>query len=161
MDSIQFCSILKREKITLFTGVPDSLLKGIIKHATFDPEIEYLPAVKEDAAIGIATGAYLAGKKALVIMQNSGLANSINALASLNLIYRIPVLLLISWRGKGKDAPEHLVMGRVIIRLLKTMGIPTQILTKDNIQKAIKTSIRTMNKKKIPVALVLRKGIIK
>ena len=79
--------------------------------------------------IGLASaaGAYLAGKKTVVLMQNSGLGVSYNALASLNEIYEIPTLIVVSWRGEGgKDAPEHIRMGKVIMNILEELDIPRQ-----------------------------------
>ena len=61
-------------------------------------------------------------------MQNSGLGVSLNALGSLHILYELPCLLLVTWRGfEGKDAPEHLVMGDVLPRLLDLFGIPLQL----------------------------------
>ena len=72
---------------------------------------------REDAALGVAAGAYLGGRLPMVLMQNSGLGVSVNALGSLHILYEMPVLLLVTWRGyEGKDAPEHLVMGEVLPR---------------------------------------------
>ena len=69
----------------------------------------------------MAAGAYMAGKIPAVLMQNSGLGTSLNTLISLNMIYRQPCILLISWRGfQGNDAPEHLVMGETMLPLLDT-----------------------------------------
>jgi phosphonopyruvate decarboxylase len=84
----------------------------------------YLGETREDAALGVAAGAYLAGRLPAVVMQNSGLGVSLNALGSLHLLYRIPCLLLVTWRGfAGKDAPEHLVMGEVLPRVLELFRI--------------------------------------
>jgi sulfopyruvate decarboxylase alpha subunit len=125
-------------------------------------EIPYILATREDEAMGIATGAYLAGKKPVVLMQNSGLGNAVNPLTSLGLLYKIPVLLVISWRGyQGKDAPEHLIMGRVITKLLEDLGVPFQIMSKEDPQAAVITSVKSMEEQKIPVAILLRDGIIK
>ena len=93
-----FCTTLKEKGFNFFTGVPCSILKDVINYLSEDPDVPYIPATREDEAIGIATGAYLAGKKPVVLMQNSGLGNSIGTLASLVLLYEIPLLLLISWR---------------------------------------------------------------
>src|SRR5213079_1309196 len=72
-----------------------------------------------------AAGAYLAGRTPVVIMQNSGLGGSLNALGSLHFLYRIPALLLVTWRGyQAEDAPAHLVMGEVLPRLLEVFGVP-------------------------------------
>jgi hypothetical protein len=61
-------------------------------------------------------------------MQNSGLGTSLNALASLALMYGLPSLLLVTWRGhRGKDAPEHLLTGEISPRLLELLGGVTQV----------------------------------
>src|SRR5262245_66114371 len=96
-----------------FTGVPCSLVAPVI--AELERRGLYLGETREDAALGVAAGAYLGGRRPMVVMQNSGLGVSLNALGSLHLLYRLPCLLLVTWRGyEGKDAPEHLVMGRVL-----------------------------------------------
>lgn len=117
-----------------FTGVPCSLLKGIIEALRED----YIPSVREDTALGLAAGAYLGGKKPCVLMQNSGLGYSLNVLTSLNLIYMIPVLLLVSYRGfEGKDAPEHIVMGRHCVELTERFGISSKVCGKEDLHAAI------------------------
>jgi len=106
-----------------FTGVPCSLVASLV--AELERRGLYLGETREDAALGVAAGAYLGGRLPVVIMQNSGLGVSLNALASLHCLYRIPCLLLVTWRGhQGEDAPEHLVMGQVLPRLLDLVAIP-------------------------------------
>lgn len=84
----------------------------------------YFGETREDAALGVAAGAYLGGKLPAVLMQNSGLGVSLNALASLNILYGMPCLLIVTWRGyEGKDAPEHLIMGDVMPRLLDLFDV--------------------------------------
>jgi len=157
----RFCSVLKSYGFNFSSGVPCSILKDVIHQLSTDPDITYIPATREDEALGIATGAYLAGKKPIVLMQNSGLGNSINALASLDILYKIPILLLISWRGyEGKDAPEHLVMGKSAIKLLEEVGIPTQVVSEENPEKAISTSVKELEEKQIPAAMILRRGVL-
>ena len=128
VNASQFCGMLKSHGFNFYTGVPCTILKDIILCLSSDPDLPYIPATREDEAMGMATGAYLAGKQPVVMMQNSGLGSSINPLASLDILYRIPMLLLISWRGyQGKDAPEHLIMGEAMLKLLEAPGIPYQI----------------------------------
>ena len=95
-------------------------------------------------------------------MQNSGLGNSIDVLTSLILLYKIPILLIISWRGseKKKDFPEHSLMGKYMMNFLKTMHIPAIVLSKSEIREQISTADRTMKKLETPVALILKKGVI-
>ena len=122
MSSLTSQSFIKRliqEDYKFFTGVPCSLLSGLIYELEDQQEVRYIPAVREDAAVGLCTGAYLAGAMPVLLMQNSGLGYSLNAFTSLNLIYNIPMLVIMSWRGKdGKDAPEHIIMGDIDKQLL-------------------------------------------
>ena len=143
-----------------FTGVPDTILGGIIAHLT--EERLYTPAVREDEAVAMAAGAYFGGKIPAVLMQNSGLGNALNILESLNLIYRIPCLLLVSWRGiEGKDAPEHLVMGETMTTLLDTVKIPHRTLSVETMVEDLQWTAKTFMEQRIPVALLLKKGIVK
>jgi len=145
---------------TFFSGVPCSLLKGILETAFAEPRLRYVPAVKENAALGVASGAYLAGLKSGVLMQNSGLGNIVNALTSFNLIYRIPVLLFITWRGfEGKDAPEHLIMGEKTLEILELLGIPAIVLG-EHFRKDLDRAIGTMEERCIPAAVILKAGVV-
>ncbi|HDY68291.1 hypothetical protein LCGC14_1565300 [marine sediment metagenome] len=144
-----------------FTGVPCSIIGNLITSLTNRPDVTYIPSVREDVAIGIASGAYMAGKKPAVLMQNSGLGQCLDALTSLNLIYKLPCLLIVTWRGcDGLDAPEHLVMGKACIKLLDTVGISHHIFDVDNTKELINMSYKYVSEKKEPVALFLKKGII-
>ena len=161
MNAAAFCSMLKTHGFNFSTGVPCSILKDIILYLSSHSDIPYIPATREDEALGIATGAYLAGKKPVVLMQNSGLGSAINPLASLDILYKMPVLLIISWRGyQGKDAPEHLIMGEAMSRLLEVIGVPVQEISKDDPEAAILTAMKHMEQKQIPAAVILRKGVI-
>ena len=156
-----FCTTLKEKGFNFFTGVPCSILKDVIIYLSEDPDVPYIPATREDEAIGIATGAYLAGKKPVVLMQNSGLGNSIGTLASLVLLYEIPLLLLISWRGyQGKDAPEHLIMGKSMLKLLEDIGVPAQLLSKENAEETISNAVKMMEERSLPTAIIVRRGVI-
>lgn len=161
MNHKEFCSLLKKNGFDFCTGVPCSILSNIINYMSGSAEFTYIPATREDEAIGIAVGAYMGGKKPTVLMQNSGLGNSINALTSLVLLYQIPLLLIISWRGyQGTDEPEHLFMGKYMLDFLKVMEIPTEIIEKDILEEQVMSASRIMEEQKIPVALILKKGVI-
>jgi len=144
-----------------FTGVPCTIIGNLINTLTDRSDITYIPAVREDAAVGVATGAYMAGKIPVVLMQNSGLGQCLNTLTSLNLIYKLPCLLIVTWRGfEGKDAPEHLVMGRTCNKLLDTIGIPHHNFNHDNIKALINMSYKLITENREPIVLFLKKGII-
>jgi len=160
IDSDDFVKALNRIGFDFFTGVPDSILGGII--AVLTENQSYTPAVREDEAVAMAAGAYLAGKVPAVLMQNSGLGNVINVLASLNLIYRIPCLLLLSWRGfQGQDAPEHLVMGQTMTQILDTLRIPHRTLSPETLTEDLQWTANAFMEQQVPVALLLKKGIVK
>ena len=161
MTSVEFCELLKDQGFNFFTGVPCSILKGVISTLEQDPEATYVPAVREDAAVGLATGAYMAGRRSMVLMQNSGLGVCMNALTSLALIYKIPLLMLITWRGyQGKDAPEHMVMGRVMLDLLDDIGVPYRVLEPESIEADLDDALATLAEMGTPVALVLRREVL-
>ena len=161
MNHKEFCALLKKNGFNFYTGVPCSILSNIINYLSMSKEYTYIPATREDEALGMAVGAYMGGKKPVVLMQNSGLGHSINALTSLVLLYKFPILLIISWRGyKGKDAPEHLLMGKYMLKFLRTMQIPVKILSKNRLEKQLEESTRILMENKIPVALILKRGTI-
>jgi sulfopyruvate decarboxylase alpha subunit len=150
---------LQEQGFDFFTGVPDSTLSGVI--AGLIERRLYIPAVREDEAVAMAAGAFMGGKTPVVLMQNSGLGTSLNTIVSLNLIYLQPCLLMISWRGHdGLDAPEHLVMGQVMTQLLDLVRIPYRMLTEQSWQSDLKWAAQVFMKQRIPVALLVVKGIL-
>ncbi len=114
-----------------FTGVPCSLLKGLFRLLEEpDCPATYIPAPREDSALGVASGLAVAGASPVVLMQNSGLGYSLNVLTSFNLIYDVHLPIVVSWRGHGgNDAVEHDVIGRELTRLLDVFGLPWTVRT--------------------------------
>jgi sulfopyruvate decarboxylase subunit alpha len=159
--SRQFLDLLERHGYNFFTGVPCSLFEGVTRMLDAEPRYGYVSAVREDSAIGIAAGAYLGGRQPVVFMQNSGLGVSVNALVSLNQIYDIPALLVVSWRGQdGRDAPEHLIMGAVMEDFLRLLRIPFALFAPDTIDSEVARLTRSMRDTARPVALVVPKGLL-
>jgi sulfopyruvate decarboxylase subunit alpha len=145
-----------------FCGVPCSLLKGLVSLLEQDPAARYVSATREDSALGMAAGAFLGGKRSMVLMQNSGLGVSVNALASLHTLYEIPVLLLISWRGEDRsDAPEHWMMGEITAPLLDLMKIPHRLLAPAEPMTAHAAWARAeLDRTQKPVALIVPGGVL-
>ncbi len=158
-----FVNELKNNELDFFVEVPCSIFKDLLNYM-WDNKIKVINPVNEGVALSIASGYYTATKKIpVVMMQNSGFGNTINPLTSLNQIYNIPVLYLISWRGfggKGKDAPEHDIMGESLEKILRTFSISYYILEEDNYKEQIKKAIKVIKLTNKPVALILKKGII-
>lgn len=89
------------------------------------PDVHTTLATREEEAFGIAAGLYLGGARPTVMLQSSGLGNSLNALTSLLIPYQIPVLIVISMRGdEGEWNAAQVPMGRAIRPILDSMGIP-------------------------------------
>src|SRR5437764_1729866 len=99
---------------SFWTGVPCSFLTPFINYVIQSPELVYTGAASEGEAVAIAAGAHLAGRKSVIICQNSGLGNTVNPLTSLNYPFRIPLLLITTHRGAPgiHDEPQHELMGR-------------------------------------------------
>jgi phosphonopyruvate decarboxylase len=117
---------LRGAGITFVTGVADSAFLDLIAELE-ETELErlYVLADREDNAVALAVGAYLAGERALVFMESSGLGNAIDALTSLATVFEIPLVVFVGWAGyRGQDAPHHNVIGEPLEPLLETLGVP-------------------------------------
>ena len=90
---------LKKAGIDFVVTLPCVNLGEVLKMVECDPDIKHVPVTREEEGFGICAGAFLGGKKPAILMQNSGLGNSVNALASLFKLYQFPVLMVMSHRG--------------------------------------------------------------
>lgn len=121
----EFCGALLERGYAMFTGVPCSYFKDAIDHIEGRTDVVHLMAPNEGAAMAIASGAWLAGRRCVLLIQSSGLGNLVNPLTSLLLPYRIPGLAFVSGRaypdGVG-DEPQHRIMGERARDLLASIG---------------------------------------
>jgi phosphonopyruvate decarboxylase len=161
----QFYESLEKAGLDFYTGVPDSLLKNFCFFVDDNlPSDQHVIASNEGAAIGLATGYYMAtGKTPIVYLQNSGLGNTINPLLSIAdpEVYSIPMLIIIGWRGEPgvKDEPQHKKQGRVMIEMIKSMEIPYSIIDANtDFDKAISEASVLMKEKKQPFVFAVREG---
>jgi len=116
---------MKRAGINFVTSVPCVNLQELLALVGGDPEIIHVPVTREEEGVGLCAGAWMAGRRPALLMQNSGLGNSINSLASLNILYGIPLLMIISHRGGvGESMVGQVPMGRLTVPLLDAMTIP-------------------------------------
>lgn len=145
-----------------YTGVPCSFLSPLINGILTDKRLTYVAAASEGEAVAIASGAWLAGHKTAVMCQNSGLGNAVNPLTSLNFPFRIPTLLIVTWRaGPGlNDEPQHELMGRITPGLLQLMEVPHRPFPAEEpeIAAAIGEAGAAMDKTGLPFALIMQKG---
>ena len=163
----EFAEICRSFDLTFFTGVPDSTYKSWMSFLEGDhPGFTNVGTVNECEATAISAGYHLAtGKFPVLYMQNSGFGKTVNPLTSLcgPDIYRIPVLLMIGWRGEpGKpEAHQHRQIGRIMTDLLDLMEIPYEIISDEAaaVRESVQTAVRHLESESLPFALVVRKGI--
>jgi sulfopyruvate decarboxylase alpha subunit len=105
--------------------VPDNPLSLILAALARDhASVRATLATREEEAVGIAAGLYLGGAKPALLMQSSGLGNTLNALGSLLLAFQIPVVLVVSMRGDpGEWNAAQVPMGRAVVPVLEALGI--------------------------------------
>lgn len=137
MKADKLLQALEQRGIHTIIGVPDSTLKQFCDGLqNYKGNINHYVPVNEGAAVGLAVGSYLAdGKPACVYMQNSGIGNAVNPIASLanRDIYGIPMLFLVGWRGEPgvKDEPQHVFQGKITCKLFEVLSIPYEVIDKD------------------------------
>jgi len=120
----EITAALEAEDIRPCVTVPCKLLARLLRGLEALPERELMYATREEEGLGICAGAYLAGRLPVLICQNSGLGNLVNAYCSLNRFFGIPVFFLISHRGTGEEpVAAQRPMGAVVGRLLDVMGV--------------------------------------
>lgn len=145
--------------VNFASGVPCGVLRHVIKNLRDDKRVLHLPANRESEAVGVATGAYLAGKTPVVYMQNSGLFVASNDIASLLIPYKIPIFFAVSYRGcQGENAVQHIVTGQTTERLLLSFGLPFVVFQKQEIETLIGSMFEKMTKSGLPIFLLLRRG---
>lgn len=134
INTKMFGEELKTRGFDFYSGVPCSFLKDLINYAIND--CDYVVATNEGEAVAIASGAYLGGRKPVVLMQNSGLTNAVSPLTSLTFPFRIPLLGFVSLRGEigVPDEPQHELMGRITTDMLELMGIRWEYLSSDLVE---------------------------
>ncbi len=148
-----------------YTGVPCSFLTPFINRAISSQQIDYVGAASEGEAIAIAAGAWLAGRKTVVMCQNSGLGNCVNPITSLNYPFRIPTLLITTWRGQPgvKDEPQHELMGQISQSLMELMRIRCMAFprTPEKIVELLDAAELIIEENKLPFGLIMKKGSVK
>ncbi|MFW9969762.1 MAG: sulfopyruvate decarboxylase subunit alpha [Candidatus Odinarchaeota archaeon] len=151
---------IKSSGIDLILSLPCILLKGLLEEIDKRHEIQNIPITREEEGVGIAAGAYLGGKVPAILMQNSGLGNSVNAIKSLLQLYRIPVIFVMSHRGdEGEKILAQIPMGKLTPSLLDLLNIKKFIINSlediKNINRAVDLSIKTKNS----VGILLKRNL--
>ena len=154
----EIVNILLEEGINFICSVPCIMLAGILKRLE-NTSITHIPVTREEEGVGIAAGASLGGKKPALLMQNSGLGNSINALLSLTKLYGLPLPLIISQRGgEGEKVIAQMPMGKATPNLLNAARIDyVKIKKREDIIKMRRMIRKAYGNSRVTAILLLRK----
>ena len=160
IESDVFVQAFQDIRVDLFTGVPDPILGGMLE--TLMERRLYVPATRAEEALALAAGVYLGGKVPAVLLSNAVIGAALDTMRALNQLYQQPCLLLVAWRGhQGKDTPEHLLMGQTLPQLLDLMKVPHRTLSEATVVQDLRWAAQTFMKQRVPVALLLPKGVVK
>lgn len=153
---------LKACNIKIMSALPETWLVHLIRMADEDPEMTLVRLAKEEEGIGISAGAHLAGVSSALLMQNHGFLAAINPIVSLALLYKIPLLMLISYRGwMGEKDPWQTQGGMVTEPILRALNLPTwQLNNPADAHKRIKDAQTLANASLTPVAVLLTRELM-
>ena len=147
---------LKSAGVDFFVSVPCKLLAGQIELLEKDKDVYYLPVTREEEGFGLCAGANLGGHFPCILMQDSGLGNSVNALRSLILFFQIPVVMLMSYRGApGEPVPAQVPMGNLIPDFLRLMQIPVLYCSEQKDLDDIGSLVTHSKTAECPVAILI------
>jgi phosphonopyruvate decarboxylase len=127
IEAPAFIAAAAERGFRLYAGVPCSYLTAFINFTIGSRQLRYVAAANEGDAVAIAAGSELGGAAAIAMFQKSGLGNAVSPLTSLTHTFRIPVLLIVTWRGEpggAADEPQHGLMGEITPAMLELMQIP-------------------------------------
>ena len=153
---------LKGCGVRLVSALPETWLVHLIRMAEEDPEMILVRLAKEEEGVGISAGAHFAGVRSAMLMQNHGFLASINGIVSFAHLYKIPLLMLISYRGAfGERDPWQTQGGNVTEPVLQALGIPYNFLdSPETVEKRIRQAQALAESSLQPVALLLKRDLM-
>ncbi|MBT2789577.1 phosphonopyruvate decarboxylase [Paraburkholderia strydomiana] len=173
IEAAQFVEAARDRGFDWYAGVPCSYLTPFINYVLQDESLHYVSAANEGDAVALIAGVALGARdergggtrrRGITMMQNSGLGNAVSPLTSLTWTFRLPQLLIVTWRGQPgvADEPQHALMGPVTPAMLDTMEIPWETFPTeaDAIGPALDRAIAHMDETGRPYALVMQKGSV-
>src|ERR1700710_1943976 len=167
IEAAQFVEAARERGFDWYAGVPCSYLTPFINYVLQDPSLHYVSAANEGDAVALIAGVTLGarnGRRGVTMMQNSGLGNAVSPLTSLTWTFRLPQLLIVTWRGQPgvADEPQHALMGPVTPAMLDTMEIPWELFPTEAeaIGPALDRATVHMDSTGRPYALVMQKGSV-
>jgi phosphonopyruvate decarboxylase len=170
IEAAQFVEAARERGFDWYAGVPCSYLTPFINYVLQDESLNYVSAANEGDAVALIAGVALGAsgvhkaRRGISMMQNSGLGNAVSPLTSLTWTFRLPQLLIVTWRGQPgvADEPQHALMGPVTPAMLDTMEIPWELFPTqaDAIGPALDRASAHMDSTGRPFALVMQKGSV-
>lgn len=153
---------LKACGIRVLSVLPETWLVHLIQMAEDDPEMILVRLAKEEEGVGVSAGAHFAGVKSAMLMQNHGFLASINGIVSFALLYKIPLLMLISYRGTfGERDPWQTQGGKLTEPLLRALEIPYSFLDcRETVEKRVRQAQALAESSLHPVALLLTRDLM-
>jgi phosphonopyruvate decarboxylase len=166
IEAHHFVEAARQRGFQWYAGVPCSYLTPFINYVLQDPSLQYVSMANEGDAVALIAGVALAGgqRRGITMMQNSGLGNAVSPLTSLTWTFRLPQLLIVTWRGQPgvADEPQHALMGPITPTLLDTMEIAWELFPTESeaIAPALDRATAHMDATGRPYALVMQKGSV-
>jgi sulfopyruvate decarboxylase subunit alpha len=153
---------LKACDVKIISALPETWLVHLIRMADEDPDMQLIRLAKEEEGIGISAGAHLAGVNSALLMQNHGFLAAINPIVSLALLYKIPLLMLISYRGHfGENDPWQTQGGMVTEPILRALNIPIwHLISPLDVQRRLKDAQTLALASLHPVAVLLSRELM-
>jgi len=147
---------LKGISVDFVASVPCINLQELLCLVDSDQQMTHIPVTREEEGVGICAGAWMGGRRPAILMQNSGLGNCINALASLNSLYGVPLLMIMSHRGcAGEPIVGQVPMGRLTLPLLEAMDIPAVAPRAGEGEEAVRMAWDLALERGLPAAVLL------
>ncbi|MFX1324276.1 MAG: sulfopyruvate decarboxylase subunit alpha [Promethearchaeota archaeon] len=157
---LEIYKTIKNSGIDLILSLPCIMLKDLLKIIEEKNEIQHISITREEEGVGIAAGAYLGGKIPAILMQNSGLGNSVNAIKSLLHLFKIPVVFIMSYRGaEGEKILAQIPMGKLTPKLLSLLNIEVFIIDSKDKIKFIQEAVELSKSSGMSKAVLLKKTL--
>ena len=169
IEARDFVEAARARGFSWYAGVPCSYLTPFINYVLQDSSLRYLSMANEGDAVALIAGVTLGAtglppRRGVSMMQNSGLGNAVSPLTSLTWTFRLPQLLIVTWRGQPgvADEPQHALMGPITPQLLELMQIPWELfpVRREEIAPALERATRHMDASGHPYALLMQKGTV-
>ncbi len=170
IEAHEFIDAARDQGFDWYAGVPCSYLTPFINYVLQDPALHYVSMANEGDAVALIAGVALAGdavrpyKRGITMMQNSGLGNAVSPLTSLTWTFRLPQLLIVTWRGQPDvpDEPQHALMGPITPRMLDLMEIAWELFPTETeaIGPSLARAVAHMDVTGKPYCLLMQKGSV-